>query len=125
MTHGSNIKTPVQIAPFVEVLGIDGTVEFLLEFGGAEWQFTRNPRATSKLSELVGVDNARQLGMKADHLPARIPLQKRWIAAVLHAKGLSNAEIARKMHVPDKTVRNYLKDEGYGAPPEERQLPLI
>lgn len=114
-------KTPVQIAPFVTVLGVDGAVEFLLEFGGAELQFSRNPRETSQLAKLVGLENARALGDLASGLPARIPLQKRWLAKVMHAKGLSIAQIARKLRTQDKTVRAYLKDTGYGPTVEERQ----
>jgi hypothetical protein len=59
-------------------------------------------------------------------------LEKRWLAAVLKSKGLSNAAIARKLRVQDKTVRNYLNGTGYGATTEEReqanddrQLPLF
>jgi hypothetical protein len=132
MSKQRDIRTPVQIAPFVEVLGIDGAVAFLLEFGGAELTFSRNPRETSQLCQLVGLDSARALGVAAACLPTRIPLEKRWLAAVLKSKGLSNAAIARKLRVQDKTVRNYLNGTGYGATTEEReqvnddrQLPLF
>lgn len=121
MSQNPAIKTPVQIAPFVDVLGVDGTVEFLLAFGGAELEFTRNPRETSQLCQLVGLDHARALGRLASGLPARVPLQKRWLAKVMHAKGLSIAQIARKLHTQDKTIRAYLKDQGYGPTVEERQ----
>jgi DNA-binding transcriptional regulator YiaG len=117
------IKTPVQIAPFVEVLGVDGTVDFLLAFGGAELAFSKSPRETSKLSQHVGHDKAKLLGVAAARLPTRIPLQKRWIAQVLDAQGLSRADIARRMRVQDKTVRRYLKGE-YAPTSEERQRPL-
>lgn len=132
MTDKLSIKTPVQIAPIVDVLGIDGTVDFLLEFGGAELSFSRNPRETSQLVQLVGLENARELGVVAAILPDRIPLQKRWLTAVLHSKGLSINQIARKLRIQDKTVRAYLNGLGYGPTPEEReevpkdpQLPLL
>jgi hypothetical protein len=120
-TPKPTIQTPVQIAPFVDVLGIDGAIEFLLEFGGAELKFARNPRETSQLSQLVGIDNARALGVAAARLPRRIPLAKRWLAMQLKSQGLSIAEIARKLRVQDKTASAFLKGKGYGPTVEERQ----
>lgn len=122
MTEKSNIKTPIQIQPFVDVLGVDGTIDFLLAFGGAELAFSKAPRETSKLSQHVGHDKAKALGVVAARLPRRIPLEKRWIAKVLDSQDLSQADIARRMHVQDKTVRRYLRDE-YAPSVEERQSP--
>lgn len=124
MTEPHNIQTPAEIAPIVEVLGEDGAVDFLLEFGGAELTFSKNPREGSMVSQEVGQDRARLLGEHASHLPPRIPLAKRWLAKILDNRGLSQAQIARKLRVQDKTVRAYLKDKGYGLTPEERQPPL-
>jgi DNA-binding transcriptional regulator YiaG len=120
VTEKQHIKTPVQIAPFVEVLGVDGTVDFLLAFGGAELAFSKSPRETSKLSQHVGHDKATALGVVAARLPRRIPLEKRWIAKVLDSQDLSQADIARRMHVQDKTVRRYLKGE-YAPSVEDRE----
>ena len=101
-------QPPAQIASFVQVLGLELTVAFLLRFGGAELHLSEDPRANSRLVALVGLDNARALGQLLT-APRRIPLAKPWLAAWLRARGESTAEIARTLHVSDVTVRGWLK----------------
>jgi AraC-like DNA-binding protein len=99
---------PAQIAPFVQILGVDLAALFLLRFGGAELALSENPREDSQLSALVGIDNARELG-KLLRIPRRIPLAKPWLAGYLCAQGYSIAETARRLHVSDVSVRRYFK----------------
>lgn len=111
MTHP---RPTAQVAPFVEVLGTDGTVVFLLAFGGSELYLPVTPRADSKLVEVMGMDAARALGAMAQRVmvPERIPTAKPWIARVWRARGLPNAEIARRLHVTDVTVRRWIAGGG-------------
>ena len=102
---------PPNIAPYVEVLGVDGTVEFLLEFGGGYLFFTANNTLSSELVEYLGPEKAFELGNATGQIKGRIPIAKRWIAKVLKAKGLPTTRIARRLHTTDVTVRKYLKDE--------------
>ncbi|PWE29981.1 hypothetical protein DDZ14_16200 [Maritimibacter sp. 55A14] len=115
---------PANIAPYVEVLGAQGAVEFILEFGGAELYLAPNPKRRSRLVTLVGHDKARRLAAAAEYLPARVPLAKPWCAAVLRSQNLSVAEIARKLHASDVSVRGWLKryDTPGGDP---RQMSLL
>lgn len=122
MAEEKAIPTPAQIVPYVEVLGEEGTVDFLIEFGGAELYLARNPKS-GKLAKLVGRDKAAKLAIKAEHLPARVPLMKNWCACVLYRQGLPVAQIARKVRVSDVTVRAYVKQAG--LPKDSRQLPLF
>lgn len=109
-------KPTAQVAPYVEVLGTDLTVEFLLSFGGAEIYITQDPRSRSRVVDLIGRKNAVALAAVADRLPRRVPLAKAWIAAVLHARGLPKNEIARRLHVSDVTVRKFLAAAGEPGP---------
>lgn len=114
-------KPTAHVAPYVEVLGVDLTVTFLLAFGGAEIYLPSDRRSRSRVADLIGRKKAAALAKIGWKLPRRVPLAKPWIAAVLHAKGLSKSDIARKLHVSDVTVRAYLK--GAGKPSKARRDP--
>lgn len=125
MSEPTAVYPPAHIAPYVEVLGTDMAIEFLLTFGGAELYLAANPKGRSRLAQLVGRERASALAQAAEHLPRRVPTAKPWVAAVLKSKGLPVAEIARRLHVTDVTVRAWLKKV---AAPEEvnpRQLRLF
>lgn len=102
-------RPPAQVAPYVEALGVELAIRFLLEFGGAELYLSEDPKGRSRLEALVGYDRAKALGTLAHVLPRRVPLAKRWLAHCLDARGESTAEIARTLRVSDTTVRAYLK----------------
>lgn len=117
-------RPPAHIQPYVDVLGEDVAVDFLLAFGGAELSVRDNPRQ-GQLVKLIGKAAAADLAMAAAHLPRRIPLAKPWLAQRLHEKGLSVAEIARTLHVSDVSVRAYLKRGGPRNPPDQNQYSLF
>jgi hypothetical protein len=116
---------PAHIAPFVKVLGAEGAIGFLLTFGGAEIYWAANPKGKSRLVEAVGLEKARALAEAAEFLPRRVPTGKPWIARVWRVQGVAVAEIARRLHTSDVTVRRYLK--GNPAPPyhDPRQQALF
>lgn len=105
-------KPTVQVEAYVEAIGLDSTIEFLLHFGGAEIYLTDTPKDRSQVVKVIGYDKTVALAGVIERLPRRVPLAKPWIAAVLHAKGLSKSEIARRLRVTDVTVRGYLRDTG-------------
>lgn len=117
-------RPPAHLAPYVDALGVDMAVEFLLTFGGAEMYYSRRPTPRSQLVQKFGMDAARVLATAAqDHnLPNRVPTGKRWIAQVLHCQGASIASIARTLHTSDTTVRRYVRRTPANDP---RQIPLI
>ncbi|MFD1342903.1 helix-turn-helix domain-containing protein [Litorisediminicola beolgyonensis] len=117
-------RIPANIAPFVDVLGVDATVGFLLEFGGAELYFPKAPKRRGRVARLVGIEKARQLAAMSERLPARIPLAKPWLAQVLRSQGLPKSEIARRLRVSDVTVRAYLARSAAISPPDQPDLPF-
>lgn len=123
--------TPPAVAPYVRALGVDLTVEVLLEFGGAEIYFSPTSNGRSKLAKLVGAERAAELtqtlqaGTRGHR---RVPTARRWIAFRLRDRGLPIAEIARRLHVTDVGLRKWFEaDEPSGNPrtTDPRQLPLI
>lgn len=115
-------EPPAQVAPYVDVLGHETALDFLLEFGGAELYLARQPQRRSRLARLVGAERARALAAISDRLPPRVPLAKAWCARMLRAKGLPVAEIARRLHASDVSVRGWLRA---AADDEPRQMRLF
>ena len=114
---------PAQVEPIVRILGVQGAVDFLLTFGGAELYLTQNPKNRSRVVATVGREKAVELATAMEFLPSRIPTAKPWLAAVHQSWGLPVAEIARKLHVTDVTVRSYLKR--YGGTARNPQQPTL
>jgi len=114
------------VEPYVRILGREGAVRFLLAFGGTELYLPRRPRQDHPLVAVVGHKAARDLGAAAPSLPRRVPIPKRWLAQTLDQDGLSVAQIARKLHVTDVTVRDYLRPGGRTrqSDPDPRQTRL-
>lgn len=112
---------PAHVAPYVEALGPARAVEFLLRYGGAEMYVAATPSERGRVAREMGWDTAEALSQVADRLPRRVPTAKRWVARCLSAQGLRVAEIARRLHVSDVTVRKYLASER----DDPRQFPLI
>lgn len=117
-------RPPAHLQRYVDALGVDQTVEFLLRFGGADLHVSRNPRPNSPVVLTLGEEGARRLfdAYETYNLPKRVPLGKRWIAQVLFTQGDSVASIARRLHMSDTAVRRYTSAQRHHDP---RQLPLL
>lgn len=104
-------KPTAQVEPFYEVLGPELTVQFLLQFGGAELHFANDPKGRGSVEKLVGAEKAKALAESRNRaLQKRVPLAKRWLAQMLHWQGHSGAQIARTLRATDVSVRGWLKD---------------
>ncbi len=101
-------KRPAQVAPYVEIMGVDLTVQFLLTFGSGKLYLASNLGEGSRLVQLIGMDNARRLGENTHRLTRQVPLAKPWLAKVLAAQGMSKNEIARTLRASVQTVRRWL-----------------
>jgi hypothetical protein len=102
-------RPTAQVAPYVEALGMEDAILFLLTFGGAELYVATNPTGRRQVEAMFGADKARALAAQAHRLPARVPLAKRWLALCLAAQGSSAAAIARTLRVTDVSVRKWLR----------------
>lgn len=116
-------RPPAHIEGYVEVLGPDGAVEVLLEFGGATLYLpTEHTKGDAMLSRLVGQDQALALGKRFGGGHIKVPVAKRWIARHLRsAHGMTISDICRKLHVTEPTVRGYCK----GVVADRDQLDLF
>ncbi len=55
-------KPTAQVAPYVDALGVDLAIAFLLRFGGTEVYIAANPRGGSDLEGVIGPDQIRRFG---------------------------------------------------------------
>ena len=97
---------PVQ--PYVDVLGEAFAIEFLLNFGGVEVMLACDPRGRGMVEQCLG---RRHVAAPAQVQPMihRVPLANPWLAKCPYAQGLSIAAIARRLRVPDVTIRRDIK----------------
>ena len=113
-------RPTAQIAPYVEVLGLELAIAFLLRFGGAPLYLPNDPKGKSEVEKLLGYAKLKELAARPA-LQARVPLAKRWLAQILHWQGYSNAEIARKVRATDGTIKNYLAGRYAPAPDDGKK----
>jgi hypothetical protein len=97
------------VEPYVEALGPDLAVTFLLTFSGAQLVVPAVPDGRSEHEALIGREAAVRLSAVRHRLQRRVPLAKGWLAAMLDWKGHSQAHIARTLRTSDITVRRLLK----------------
>ena len=107
-------RPTAQVAPYVEVLGVDLAMTFLLQFGGAQLYLPNDPKGASAVEKLLGYDKLKELAARP-RLQKRIPLAKRWLAEMLNWQGHSKATIARTLRISDTTVSRYLGDSYEGS----------
>ncbi len=107
-------RTTAQVAPYVECLGHELAVRFLLDYGGAEIYLAADPKGRSSAEALVGAEAVARM---ADHYQlgqrVRVPLARKWLAQMLHWQGHSTAEVARTIRASDVSVRAWIK-RGWG-----------
>jgi len=117
-----DVAVPAHLDAYVAVLGVDRTIEFLLEFGGAAFYLAADPKGKSEVAAWLGLELATELvamlRSRQFHSYARVPTAKPWIASILRARGWKIGAIARKLHVTDVTVSGWLRKD-------RRQLELF
>ena len=104
-------RPTAQVQPYVDALGIEDAIRFLLAFGAQSFTSPPTPGAggrSKRCSAPTRPDKARALAAEAHRLPARVPLAKPWLARCLAARGESAATIARTLRTTDVTVRKWL-----------------
>ena len=122
--------TPAHLDPYVTVLGVEGAIELFLKLGGSEVYLAGvAPTGQSLIAEVIGADRQMALAALIRHSKTRIPIPKRWIAHCMLISGLSIAEIGRRLHTTDSTVRRWLarlpSDDDPRRRPDPRQLSLL
>lgn len=106
------IQVPAHVQPFVDVLGAEDAVRFLLAFGGTGMYLPAQRAHNSAAVDLIGAEQTVALGKRLGGGNHKIPTAKRWIAQYLRfEQRLSIAEICRQLHMTEPTVRGYVEVE--------------
>lgn len=118
-------RPPAHVEPYVTALGAERAVRFLLAFGGADLYIAPNPKGSSLAVEVIGLDGLQALAAIRDKLQYRVPTAKGWLAQYLSTvEGLSNADIARRLHASTTSVKRWLSGDGK-RPFNHNQLTLF
>lgn len=105
-------RPTARVAAYVEVLGAELTVQFLLTYGGAELYLANDPKGRASHEALLGYDKAKALAANPRlQMSHRIPLAKKWLVQMMSWQGCSTAHIARTVRPTDTTVRRWLKEQ--------------
>ncbi len=102
-------RPTAQAEPYVEALGAETAMAFLLAFGGAELYLGASPRENTAYVQAIGPDGAAALFAVAHRLQKRVPLCDDWLSAMLHWQGQSISGIARRFRTTDVSVRKKLR----------------
>lgn len=102
------MSCPAHLQPFVDLLGEDDAIRFLLEFGGGPVYLSANPTAASSIAAIIGREKTVSLAKELGPGSIRVPQGKPWIAERLRARGISVLGIARQLKMKDDTVRRWL-----------------
>lgn len=101
-----------QVEPYVEALGAERAMEFLLRFGGADIFIAAKQKGRAKWHKFVGQEAALRLAAVANSKPGfqrRVPIASDWLIAMLASKGMLVPDIARRVRMSDVSVRKYLE----------------
>lgn len=125
-----DVRTPAHLAPWVDVLGPEGAEDCFLTMGGKEVYLSERALGRSELAQRFGVGAARALAARLGVLKIRVPTPKRWLAAVMHQRGLPVSEIAVTLRISDVAVRkNLARDPAETAhrrrASDDRQMTLL
>ena len=109
---------PAHVQTYVDALGIETTIEFLLNFGGSEVHLSTDPGGNGMVERVIGYEKTKRLAEAQYGLKTRVSLANKWLAQCLYSQGVPVATIALRLRRSDVTVRKYMK--GSNAAPSRR-----
>lgn len=119
-------RHPAHLDPYIEVLGHELAISFLIMFGGSPIYFPNDPAGKSAAEQLIGPERLRALGARMPENRVEIPIPKPWLIRALHAEGLSVGQICRALKTSSTNVKRILREAGdLKAPPDPDQLSLF
>jgi hypothetical protein len=114
-------RHPAHLDPYIEVLGHELAVTFLIAMGGCRARFPSDPGGRSYAEALIGPEALRELSRRMPSEIREIPFPRSWLIRALHAEGMTHGQICRALKTSDRNVRETLADRSWSP---ARQEPL-
>ncbi|MBP0483961.1 hypothetical protein J5474_15885 [Sagittula sp. M10.9X] len=105
-------RHPAHLDAYVEVLGYETAISFLVMFGGCQLYFPTDPAGRSAAEALIGADRLKRLGAMMRDPKTEIPMPKTWLIRALRAEGYSVAQICRALKTTTTNVKRTLREAG-------------
>ena len=102
-------EAPDQLSVYIDVLGVETAVKFILHYGGTPLYLAANPGSKSELVQVIGMENA--VALSAELRPGqigRVPLAREFMCSYFLSLGYTKLRIARTLKITDETVRRSL-----------------
>ncbi|MBN9333880.1 helix-turn-helix domain containing protein [Devosia sp.] len=113
--EAAGVKTPANLAVYVDTLGIDLAMDLFLVAGGSQIYLSPKSSDRALVARTVGAENASRLAEAVGQNYIKVPIARQWVARVHWSRGTSVNEIARTVRADIATVRRWL-----GPAPRER-----
>jgi hypothetical protein len=110
------LHLPALLLEIAQVIGEDAACQLAAELGGTRVYVAKTPTEGSLLVDAIGADAARRLAVHYGGEHLLVPNAKQQLVAWLNRRGCSNQEIARRLHMNERSVRRILD-----RPAQERQ----
>ena len=119
-------RHPAHLDAYIEVLGPELAIRFLIEFGGAPMYFPNDPAGRSAAEQMIGAQRLRNLGARMMAQKTEIPMPRNWLIRALHAEGRSVSQISRILKTTSSNVKRSLREaKQRPAPFDPIQLSLF
>lgn len=97
-----------EVAPLVAKIGAEATLALVERWGGLRLYVPSPASPDGELWRVVGEDAARYLAHRYGREQIKVPLARNWRILVYHARGLPQAQVARRVGVIERTVERVL-----------------
>lgn len=111
------IRTPPEIQPVVDLIGVEAALRLVEAHGGVRIEVPSRATPSCALAQVVGLPATEALVREFGGTRMYVPLLKRWRGLMMRRDGASYAEIARRLGVSEQAVWSWLNKADMTAQP--------
>lgn len=108
----TDLPPPQEIKPFVDLIGIEGTVLILEHYAGQRIYIPRDPAELSEMAKAVGLEIAQALASAYGGIYIILPFARKWRALIYKKRGLSYREMAKRLGCRENYIHRVLQQNG-------------